>query len=818
MRTAIFALLLYSLLEKKGLCHKACDPQYVPASFNYKLYEDLKPGRPVGKLLFHGDEPLVSYDLIRAGQNDSVDSYFQINSKRLILSKRLDYEAWMEKGKPNPFILTIRCEVNPTRRTTVHNISLQIIDVNDNAPYLVNVPYFVNVKRDSYPGTVIIHNIQAMDDDSFDNGNVTIQVNENDDFSSYFKFKMTGHNRGNLLLTKRLDAVKESRIRLDLKAKDHGTNSLSSISTLNIAIVDSQQVKKPTFSRVSYIVELSENTPKGSIVTPISGSIRAFMDASFSDDLPISYRIIDPSASCPFSIDPQTGILKYNGRYPRLKSSFFLKACASNLMCERALLTIKRTNSTINNDLSVLHFDVVKAGEKLIQTYATDDFTYLGDLVLTESLDISNASITISCNNSGEMFLRLSEQGSRNPRLLIRRNHNVPSGDSVKCKVLIFDLAKSYVTYDVIINILHPITFDRRSYCFEIGNNTARHSILGQVKVFASQRPRLVYRIQSSSSLLTNNLCIAEYGTVYWCRSPPKLLLKTRDGIYFTVEVSYSGIPSSLVSINASLLTHNRDSEAHVAATQSSQSNDVIYLFFGSVVAVICLSIIATSVFLCYYRHFSSSTYNNERDGELGSLDVYDDLIKYTNRHDSSVMIMPLLKNYGESRKSGYCRYGSKSSLSGQYARLNAVEQEESVSSAFASNSSQLSPTPSSIRTKRIIRESAPSPYINQSQTNASQCARRLTSMSERQRFNYRHSGYRPTTMANTTESLRRSTSSHPKSMHDEDHSNGENSPTDSKILSPMIDRNSRSESVHPDKMLGRLQQDRSIDELTFAM
>ncbi|KAI0987650.1 hypothetical protein GJ496_003676 [Pomphorhynchus laevis] len=124
----------------------ACEPQFIPASFNYRIDEHIDIGKPAATLLFHGDQSSVIYS-IRNQNKNRISENFRIEGNKLVMNQKLDYDEWINQNQPNPFTIELQCTVKVSMKTKYYNISLQLLDVQDNTPSITNVPLTVNISE-----------------------------------------------------------------------------------------------------------------------------------------------------------------------------------------------------------------------------------------------------------------------------------------------------------------------------------------------------------------------------------------------------------------------------------------------------------------------------------------------------------------------------------------------------------------------------------------------------------------------------------------------------------------------------------------------
>ncbi|XP_077122274.1 protocadherin gamma-B1-like isoform X4 [Ranitomeya variabilis] len=237
-----------------------------------------------------GDLP---FGLISSGRN-----FFKIVTKRSldreeISSYNITIEA-SDKGSPE--------------MTSRKVISLDVSDVNDNAPVFEKLSYTTFLHENNSPGASIF-SIQARDLDSDDNAKLTYSVmstNKEDPLSSYISLNPV---TGVIYAQQSFDYEKHKEFNIQIIARDNGSPSLNSSATLRICIVDqndnspvilypSPEVDSSTFEMVPWTSE------QGSLVSKVVA-----VDADSGHNAWLSYFLQSSEPSL-FTIDQHTGEIR----------------------------------------------------------------------------------------------------------------------------------------------------------------------------------------------------------------------------------------------------------------------------------------------------------------------------------------------------------------------------------------------------------------------------------------------------------------------------------------------------------------------------
>ncbi|XP_068128023.1 protocadherin gamma-B5-like [Hyperolius riggenbachi] len=160
-------------------------------------------------------------------------------------------------------------------------VSIQIVDVNDNAPEITITSLSASISEDSPPDTIIAF-IHVHDVDSNENGEVACEIS--DDLP--FKLIPSSSNYYKLVTAKTLDREKMPNYNITIKAVDNGSPQLSTNKTIQLTVLDIND-HSPLFEKSSYIVYVQENNPQGTSIHRIHAS-----DYDINENAKISFSVI----------------------------------------------------------------------------------------------------------------------------------------------------------------------------------------------------------------------------------------------------------------------------------------------------------------------------------------------------------------------------------------------------------------------------------------------------------------------------------------------------------------------------------------------
>ncbi|XP_069619788.1 protocadherin gamma-B2-like isoform X43 [Ranitomeya imitator] len=275
-------------------------PTFSQETYHLKISENA----PLGFLVVHlnatdkdeGTNGLVSYSFSYIAKD--INEIFSIDSLKgdIKIIGNLDYEA------SDSYEMTVEAK-DGGGLVTHCKVSIQVIDVNDNAPDITVTTSKGAIPEDSPPGTVIAI-INVDDLDSGINGEILCVVSDMKDFqllpssSNYYK----------LVTASSMDRERNSLYNVTIHCTDKGSPPLSSNKTIPLTISDVND-NAPTFEKMNYIVYITENNQPGTSIQNILAS-----DLDHDENGKIIYNIISSNidnipVSSYVSINSMTGVL-----------------------------------------------------------------------------------------------------------------------------------------------------------------------------------------------------------------------------------------------------------------------------------------------------------------------------------------------------------------------------------------------------------------------------------------------------------------------------------------------------------------------------
>ncbi|XP_053372255.1 protocadherin beta-16-like isoform X2 [Clarias gariepinus] len=280
----------------------------VCGDLSYTVQEEMKHGYVIGNVAkdLGFDVLKLSTRKARVETEDSSKRYVDIkfNTGELIVSETIDREKLCGL-RPNCILNYELVLENPLE---LHRISLNVQDINDNAPKFLNERISFEIGESADKGQRFRLD-EAHDSDIGQNGVNGYALEKNDHFVLSVQENKNGRKYAELVLEKELDREQQKDIDLILTAVDGGIPQRSGTAVIHITVLDAND-NVPVFSQSVYKVALAENAPIGTEVVTVSAE-----DADEGANGAVTYEFshISDDAKTLFIIDKVTGRIKVNG-------------------------------------------------------------------------------------------------------------------------------------------------------------------------------------------------------------------------------------------------------------------------------------------------------------------------------------------------------------------------------------------------------------------------------------------------------------------------------------------------------------------------
>ncbi|KAM6946143.1 protocadherin Fat 3a [Aplochiton taeniatus] len=278
-------------------------PAFSLARYTASVYEDT----PAKALLTRiqaidpdeGPSRKVLYSL-----TDSAGGAFSIDESSgvVVLERGLDREL-----RPS-YQITVRAsdQGSPRRLSSLANVTVTVLDVNDNPPVFERRDQLATVPEDVGPGTEVIR-VYAASKDIGTNAEITYSIRSGNEHGKFHIHPLTGA----ISVSKALDYETCRDYFLTVEARDGGTPPLSAVTTVNINLTDVND-NAPMFSRDGYAAVVSEDSAVGASVVQLTAED---VDSQVNGD--IIYSIVSGDGNNQFFIDPLSGMVKVNKQLDR---------------------------------------------------------------------------------------------------------------------------------------------------------------------------------------------------------------------------------------------------------------------------------------------------------------------------------------------------------------------------------------------------------------------------------------------------------------------------------------------------------------------
>nr|XP_027810409.1 cadherin EGF LAG seven-pass G-type receptor 1 isoform X1 [Marmota flaviventris] len=252
-----------------------------------------------------GQNAAIHYSIISG--NLKGQFYLHSLSGSLDVINPLDFEAIRE--------YTLRIKAQDGGRPPLINssglVSVQVLDVNDNAPIFVSSPFQAAVLENVPLGHSVLH-IQAVDADSGENARLRYRLVDtasaalgggsagSEDPTSTQDFPFQIHNSsGWITVCAELDREEVEHYSFGVEAVDHGSPPMSSSASVSITVLDVND-NDPVFTQPTYELRLNEDAAVGSSVLTLQARDR---DANSV----ITYQLTGGNTRNRFALSSQSG-------------------------------------------------------------------------------------------------------------------------------------------------------------------------------------------------------------------------------------------------------------------------------------------------------------------------------------------------------------------------------------------------------------------------------------------------------------------------------------------------------------------------------
>ncbi|XP_068596842.1 protocadherin alpha-3-like [Brachionichthys hirsutus] len=284
-----------------------CCSDAVCEQLSYSVPEEVNPGTSVGNL---AKDLNLDVHVLEARRLQIVSGarrkYFDINLRTgvLYVNERVDREELCMRSVK----CTVDVEVVINSPLKLYRLEINILDINDNAPYFAEKWQSLNIAESTAPGGRFGF-IGASDLDVGINSVNAYKISPNDYFSLDI-LKGGKSVSAQLVLQKALDREQQPTITLTVTASDGGNPPKTGATQISINVLDIND-NAPVFSSPLYKTRVFENIPVGKTIIVLNATDT---DDGLNSEIEYSLRskgqdrVIDL-----FQIDSQTGAISVKG-------------------------------------------------------------------------------------------------------------------------------------------------------------------------------------------------------------------------------------------------------------------------------------------------------------------------------------------------------------------------------------------------------------------------------------------------------------------------------------------------------------------------
>ncbi|KAL6474016.1 hypothetical protein MHYP_G00175770 [Metynnis hypsauchen] len=545
-----------------------CLLELCAAQILYSISEEISKGTVVGNIA--KDLNINAHELESRGLrivSGHSKRYFDVNSKTgvLFVSERIDREQLC--GNAEKCSVNIEAILNDPMQ--LHRIEVNILDINDNAPYFHEISYIINITESAYTGERFPLPV-ANDDDSGSNSVKSYKLSPNEYFSLDVQSGGDQIVSAELVLQKALDREKKPVIELILTTVDGGKAPRS--GTLQITInVEDVNDNTPAFSKPLYKVRVGENSPLGSTIIKLEGTD---LDEGVNGEIVYSISAGGSSkVNNIFAIDAITGEITIKGKLDyeenpayEIRAQARDKGTPSRVTHCKVLVEVLDVNDnapeiTVSSVMSPVKEDSTLGTVVALVTVTDKDSGKHGEA----KAQVSD-SVPFKLKPSYKNYYSLVVDGPLDRERTSQYNISITATDEGSPPLS----NSSFIIVDVSDVNDNPPRFPEPVINVYVKENSQIGAVIHTVSAFdpdVGENARVTYSLleSSKSSSLTSLVNInSDSGDIHSLQSFNYEEMKT---FQFKVQATDSGVPplSSNVSVNVFILDENDNSPGILA-------------------------------------------------------------------------------------------------------------------------------------------------------------------------------------------------------------------------------------------------------------
>ncbi|XP_030207743.1 protocadherin-18a isoform X1 [Gadus morhua] len=391
-------------------------------TLKYQIYEEQKAGTVIARLKDDVADVLAKLPntvslRFRAMQRGSM-SLLAVREAdgEISIKTKIDREKLCEKN--------LNCSIQfdvltlPTEHLQLFHVEVEVLDINDNTPQFARSIIPIEISESAAVGARIPLD-SATDPDVGENSLYSYALEPNNFFKIDIQSRTDGAKYAELVVLKELDREVRAGYELQYTASDKGVPARTGSTLLRISVADSND-NSPIFDKSSYIINLPENAPVGTLLINLNATdadegTNGKIVYSFSSH--VSGKILDT-----FKINPDSGHMTLIRRVDyETASSYDIDVQAQdmgpNSMPAHCKILVKVGDVNDNKpDISI----------NLMSSQGKEDAAYLSEaspldtfvaLVRVEDMD-SGLNGEIVCKLHGQGYFKLQKTYENNYLIL----------------------------------------------------------------------------------------------------------------------------------------------------------------------------------------------------------------------------------------------------------------------------------------------------------------------------------------------------------------------------------------------------------------
>lgn len=411
-------------------------PRFEHDTVRVELHEDA----PVGYLLRRvhasdpdlGDNGDVRYEL---AEGDSSTFHVDALSGAVILKSSVDFEA-RQSYELRVRALDLGADAVPSTCT----VTVQIVDVNDNAPEITLKPMSSRTGDVAYITEAaavesFVALVRATDRDSGANGYARVSVHGH----AHFSLQQAYGDTLMIVTTSALDREKIPEYNLTVVAEDLGSPPFQTFTQVTIRVSDEND-NAPSFSKAVFEISVMENKPPGSYVASLVAR-----DPDEGANGKVTYRLLDHDPEgVPWSsyleVDPASGTLStvrpLDHEYVKqIDVAIQATDGGSPALSSTALVTLRIVDENDNTPFFVHPRFINGSADVLVPSNAPAGYVAL-KLEARDSDDAINAELSYMIMEDEALLFVVNENTGE---MALKRGLALRSGDTLRVRVAVSD-------------------------------------------------------------------------------------------------------------------------------------------------------------------------------------------------------------------------------------------------------------------------------------------------------------------------------------------------------------------------------------------